>query len=209
MSKLWMLLVLGSGLVVLGLAALAFGIGQESRLLPDNRFPEFAMKALAAPTASKAGLFLSKDGAITRYAVHLGREDVPVYLHSMADEKIGKGEDLEYEMELYPDGSEVFEVYRKVQGKEMQLSVHADKSVKYVGREMDPKELPGKVGAGLRGVKGFTAEKAMFKEGPKFAEYHIKGNLGGTPHRVRLSGDGRLLSVQRKLAGEFELAVQE
>jgi hypothetical protein len=185
--------------------ALAAWQSQETKA----RIPEFPMKALAMAGATRANFFISKDGTITRYAVHVGPEAMPEWITKMADEKIGKGEDLEYEMELYPDGSEVFEVYRKVQGKEMQLSVHADKSVKYVGREMDPKELPGKVGAGLRGVKGFTAEKAMFKEGPKFAEYHIKGNLGGTPHRVRLSGDGRLLSVQRKLAGEFELAVQE
>src|SRR5213078_4517644 len=136
MSKLWMLVIIASGLVGLGLAALAFGIGQESRLLPDNRIPEFAMKALAAPTASKAGLFISKDGAITRYAVHLGREDVPVYLHSMADEKIGKGEDIAYEAEIYPDGGEVYEIYRRVDGKEKQLSIlHRDRSVKYVGTQ--------------------------------------------------------------------------
>jgi hypothetical protein len=210
MSKLWTLLIIAAGLTALGVAALAFGIGQESRLLPDNRIPDFAMKALAAPTASKAGLFISKDGAITRYAVHLGREDVPVYLHSMADEKIGKGEDITYEAEIYPDGSEVYEIYRRVEGKEKQLSIlHRDRSVKYVGTQMEEKEIPERVQATLKNVKGFTFDKCMFKEGPRFAEYHVKGTIAGTPHRVRIGRDGNLLSIQRRIVGDYEVAVQD
>ncbi|HVE38283.1 MAG TPA: hypothetical protein VNM14_00260 [Planctomycetota bacterium] len=210
MSKLGMLLIIGSGLVLLGLAALAFAIGQESRLLPDNRIPEFAMKAFAAPTASKAGLFITKDGAITRYAVHLGREDVPVYLHSMADEKIGKGEDITYEAEIYPDGSEVYEIYRRVEGKEKQLSVlHRDRSIKYVGTQMEEKEIPEKIQAAIKNVKGFTFEKCIFKEGSRFAEYHVKGLIAGTSYRARIGREGNLLSLQRRIAGDFEVAVQD
>jgi hypothetical protein len=210
MGKLWMLLIIAAGLAALGVAALAFGIGQESRLLPDNRIPDFAMKAMAAPTASKVGLFISKDGAITRYAVHLGREDVPVYLHSMADEKIGKGEDITYEAEIYPDGSEVYEIYRRVDGKEKQLSIlHRDRSVKYVGTQMEEKEIPERVQTTLKNVKGFTFEKCIFKEGPRFMEYHVKGSIAGSPHRVRIGRDGNLLSIQRRIAGDYEVAVQD
>jgi len=185
--------------------SLAAWQSQESRA----RIPDFPMKALAGPGARRANFFVSKDGTITRYAVHVGPEALPDWITKMADEKIGMGEDLDYEVELYPDGSEVYEVYRRVDGREKQLSVHADRSVKYVGKEFDPKELPDKVHAALRGIKGFIAEKCMFKEGPKFAEYHIKGSLGGSPHRIRLSSDGRLLSLQRRLPGEIEVAVRE
>jgi len=210
MSKLWMLLIFGSGLVVLGLAALAFGVGQDSRLLPDNRIPEFTMKAMAAPTASKVGLFIAKDGAITRYSVHLGREDVPIYLHSMADEKIGKGEDIAYEAEIYPDGSEVYEIYRRINGKEKQLSVqHRDRSVKYIGTQLEEKEVPEKVQATLKTIKGFRVEKVIYKEGPRFAEYHVKGSMAGTPHRVRIGRDGNLLTVQRRITGDYEVVVQD
>ena len=210
MGKLWVLLILGAGLAVLGVVALAFGVGQDARLLPDNRIPEFAMKALEAPTASKAGLFISKDGAVTRYAVHLGREDVPVYLHSMADERIGKGEDITYEAEIYPDGSEVYEIYRQVEGKEKQLSVlHRDRSVKYVGTQLDEKEIPEKIQDAIKNVKGFTFEKCIFKEGPRFAEYHVKGSIAGNPHRVRIGRDGHLLSVQRRIVGDYEVVVQD
>jgi hypothetical protein len=210
MSKLWALLIFGTGLVVLALAAFAFGVGQESRTLQENRIPEFAMKALMAPTAAKPSLFISKDGAITRYSVHLGREDVPVYLHSMADEKIGKGEDISYEAEIYPDGGEVYEIYRRVEGKEKQLSVfQRDRSVKYLGKQLDEKELPEKIQTVLKSVKGFTFEKCIFKEGPRFAEYHVKGMISGVSHRVRISGDGTLLAVQRRIAGDFEVMVKD
>ena len=210
MSKLSVLLIIGSGFVVLGLAALAFGLGQDSRTLQDNRIPDFALKALSAPTASKASIFIAKDGTITRYAVHLGREDVPVYLHSMADEKIGKGEDIAYEAEIYPDGGDVYEIYRRVGGKEKQLSIlHRDRSVKYVGTQLEEKEIPEKIQATLKNVKGFTFEKCIHKEGPHFSEYHLRGSIAGTPHRVRIDRDGNLLAVHRRIAGDYEVAVQD
>ena len=198
-------IALGLFLVV---AALVAWRGQDSRE-PKARIPDFPMKALAQPTASRAGLFVSRDGTITRYAVHVGPEVFPEWVSKMADERIGKGEDLDYECELYPDGSEVFEIYRMIDGREKQLSVHADRSVKYLGRQLDEKDLPDRVGATLRGIKAFAPEKIIFKDGPKFAEYHIRGRIASVPHRLRISSDGRLLSLQRKIPAEVELAVQE
>jgi len=182
--------------------------GQDSRE-PKARIPGFTMRALAEPSATRAGMFVSRDGTITRYAVHVGPDALPEWVGKVADERIGKGEDLEYECELYPDGSEVFEIYRMVDGREKQLSVHADRTVKYIGRQLDEKDLPDRVGATLRGIKAFVPEKIIFKEGPKFSEVHVRGRIAGTPHRVRISGDGRLLSIQKKVPAEIELAIQE
>ena len=181
---------------------------QDSRE-PKARIPDFPMKALAHPSATRAGMFVSRDGTITRYTVRVGPEAIPEWVSRMADERIGKGEDLEYEMELYPDGSEVFELYRRIDGREKQLSVHADKTVKYLGRQVDEKDLPDKVGATLRGIRAFAPEKIVVKEGPKFSEVHVRGRIAGVPHRVRISGDGRLISVQKKVPAEVELAIQE
>ena len=181
---------------------------QDSRE-PKARIPDFPMKALALPSATRAGMFVSRDGTITRYTVHVGPEAIPEWVSRMADERIGKGEDLEVEMELYPDGSEVFELYRMIDGREKQLSVHADKTVKYLGRQVDEKDLPDKVGATLRGIRAFAPEKIIFKEGPRFSEVHVRGRIAGVPHRVRISGDGRLISVQKKVPAEVELAIQE
>jgi hypothetical protein len=181
---------------------------QDSRE-PKARIPDFPLKALGQPSATRAGLFVSRDGAITRYTVHVGPEALPEWVSQMADERIGKGENVEYECELYPDGSEVYEIYRLIDGREKQLSVHADRTVKYLGRQMDEKELPERVGATLRGLKSFFPEKIICKEGPGFVEYHIRGRIGGAPHRVRISGDGRLIAVQKKVPAEIELAIQE
>jgi len=198
--------------VPLALAAAAAVLGawqvQDSRE-QKARIPEFPMKALAHPSATRAGMFVSRDGTITRYTVHVGPDAIPEWVSRMADERIGKGEDLEYEMELYPDGSEVFEIYRMIDGREKQLSVHADKNVKYVGRQVDEKDLPDRVAATLRGVRAFAPEKIIFKEGPRFSEVHVRGRIAGVPHRVRISGDGRLISVQQKVPAEVELAIQE
>jgi hypothetical protein len=196
-------------LACLGLASVLQGAGQDSRNFPEARIPAFPMKALSSPAAKKAGIFVSKDGTITRYTVHLDREGVPPWLHDMADEKIGKGDDLAYEAELYPDGSEVYEIYRMVAGKEKQLSVEKDRTVKYVGTQVGETELPDRVQATLQGVKGFFFEKCILKEGPRFGEYHVKGMLRGVPHRIRIATDGRLLAVQRRIPAEFEVAVQE
>ena len=65
------------------------------------------------------------------------REGLPDWVHEMADEKLGKGEDVEYEIEVYPDGSEVYEVYRTVDGREKQLSVKPDRTVYYIGTELN------------------------------------------------------------------------
>ena len=199
-----------SAAIGLGMARTSKGGGQDSRNPLDARVPEFALKALTSPSATQAGVFIAKDGAITRYAVHIGKEAVPEWLHAMADEKIGKGEDLAYEAEIYPDGSEVYEIYRKIGGKEKQLSVaHRDRSVKYIGTQMDVKELPEKVQATLKGIQGMAAEKVLFKEGPNFAEYHIRGLAGAVPCRVRIGREGTLIAVQRRIPGEFEVAVPE
>ena len=173
------------------------------------RIPDFPMKALAHSSAIRAGMFVSRDGTITRYAVHVGPDAIPEWVSKMADERIGKGEDVDYEMELYPDGSEVYEIYRLIDGREMQLSVQGDRNVKYIGRQVEEKDLPDRVGATLRGIRTFLPEKIIIKEGPSFSEVQVRGRIGGVPHRVRISGDGRLIALQKKVPAEIELAIQE
>lgn len=201
-----------SGALVLSLVfagVLARLDGQDRSELREARIPEFPRKALASPHATKAGVFVSKDGRMTRWAVHLRREGMPEWLHEMADKEIGKGEDLDYEAELYPDGSEVFEIYRRVDGREKQLSVHVDRTVKYVGTEVPISDLPEKVRSTLKETRDFVAERCIHKQGPAFSEYQVKGMMGGSSCRVRIGPDGRRIAVQRKVPAELEVAVQE
>jgi hypothetical protein len=171
------------------------------------RLPEFIWKALASPASRKAALWTGTDGQILRYSVHVDRAGLPDWIHAMADERIGKGEDLDYEVEIYPDGSQVYEIYRKVGGLEKQLSATAERRVYYVGVEQAPDKLPEAVSTALQDQKGLKVETCILKEGPDVAEYHLKATRDGMPCRLRVSKAGTLIAVQRRVPAEIEVPV--
>lgn len=173
---------------------------------PKPRIPEFPLKALASAHAKQANFFVSREGVITRYSIHVTREALPDWMHTIADERLGKGKDVGYEIEQYPDGSEVYEIYRDVNGTEKAVSARRDRMVQYIGTPMALKDLPSTAHKGLASVADFKAEKAMIKEGQRFYEIHVTGTLNGAPGRVRLSNTGEILSVQRKVPAEVEVA---
>lgn len=172
---------------------------------PEARIHPFILKALASPHAARSNFFISADGRIVRSSVHMKREGLPDWVHAMADEKLGKGEDVEYEIEVYPDGAEVYEVYRKVDGREKQLSARPDRTVYYIGVEQDPAAPPIAVAAALRRLDGFEMKHCVAKEGPTFFEYHVKGLLEGNEVRARVGKDGRLIALQRRIPSVIEV----
>jgi hypothetical protein len=48
----------------------------------------------------------------------------------------------------------------------------------------------------------------MLKEGPQVAEYHLRATVEKAPCRIRVSKDGALLAVQRKIPGEVEVPLK-
>jgi hypothetical protein len=178
---------------------------QDGPTASDARIHPFILQALASPHAAKSNFFVSADGKIVRSSVHMKREGIPAWVHAMADEKLGIGEDVEYEVEVYPDGSEVYEVYRKIGGRQRQLSVKTDKTVYYIGTEHDRKSMPPSIAAALRKIDGFEMKECVAKEGATFFEYHVKGVMRGSPHRARLAKDGRLIALQRRIPSEVEV----
>jgi hypothetical protein len=174
-----------------------------------NRIPPFAFEALRSPHARSAKFTLGPDGKITKYTVYVAREALPGWTHKAADEILGRGEDVVYEVEVYDDGSEVFEITRKVNGRLRELSVRSDARLMYVERQLEAKELPAAVASALRNVDGFLPERYAVKEGPGLTEYQAWGQKDGAPHRVRLARDGRLVAVQKSLRAEFELGLRE
>lgn len=179
---------------------------QEGALNDDQgRLHPFIAKALASPHAIKANFFVTAEGRVVRSSVHVKKEGIPDWVHAMADEKIGQGEDLEYEVEVYPDGTQVYEVYRKVDGKERQLSAAVDRTVYYIGLEQDVASLPAEAASTLAKLEGFEAKRCVLKEGATFHEYHVKGTLNGGELRARLGKDGRLIALQRRLPSAVEV----
>ena len=166
------------------------------------------MQALASEHAVKGKLYLAADGTVEKYTVYVTRNGIPDWVHQMADEKIGLGTDESYEVELYADGSEVYEVRRTVEGRALELSVKRDRTLKYIERQLDETDLPEPVLATVRGVANFSAERYAIKEGPGLEEYHIRGKIGEVDHRLRVRKDGHLVAVQRQLPGAFEIAIR-
>lgn len=180
---------------------------QEPAAKEQGKLHPFIAKALASPHALKTNFFVSEEGRLIRSSVHVKKGGLPDWVHSMADEKIGAGDDMEYEIEVYPDGSEVYEIYRKVGGKERQLSVKTDRGIYYIGSEIEPERLPKAVAATLEKLEHFEMASCVSKEGATFHEYHVKGMLDGQPVRARIAKDGRLISVQKRLPSEIEVEV--
>jgi len=178
---------------------------QDSALL---KMPAFPWRALSSPLARKASLWTTPDGRLSRYTVGVDKSALPDWVPAMADARLGRGPDLECEIELYPDGSEVYEIYRKVDGRDRQISVKADRSLYYVGTEQDAGKLPEAVAAAIRGLKDVVVEHCMLKEGPQVAEYHLRATVEKAPCRIRVSKDGALVAVQRRIPAEVEVPLK-
>jgi hypothetical protein len=165
------------------------------------------MDALSSPHALRGKLYVSRDGTVERSKVFLKREGMPEWTHEVADAKLGKGEDLSYEIEVYGDGTEVFEISRRVGGKPMKVSLKRDRQVRYVETTAERKSLPAPVSAALEKIEGFQADEFRRRDSEKGAEYHVRGSIAGVPHRARIRADGTLQSLDRPIAAEMEVGV--
>jgi hypothetical protein len=216
--RIWITVGLSMATGALGGFFLASGQDSRERTAPRTweppqvssllQLPAFPWKVLSSPHARKANLWTTADGRLSRYSVVVDKAALPDWVPAMADARLGRGPDLECEIELYPDGSEVYEIYRKIDGRERQLSVKADRSLYYVGTEQDPGKLPDAVAAAIRGLKDVVVEHCLLKEGPQVAEYHLRASVEKAPCRIRVSKDGALLAVQRKIPGEVEVPLK-
>jgi len=171
------------------------------------KFSKFIMDALSSPHALKGKLYVSRDGTVERSKVYLKREGLPEWTHEVADAKLGKGEDLSYEVEVYGDGTEVFEISRRIDGKPKKVSIRRDRQVRYVETTVDRTSLPAVVSATLAKIDGFQPTECHRRDGEKTAEFHIRGIIAGVPHRARIGADGTLQSLDRHLAAEMEVSV--
>ena len=173
----------------------------------DARIPKFIMDALASPCALRAKLYIARDGTVERSKVFLAREGMPEWIHAVADEKLGKGESLSYEAEVYADGTAVYEVVRRIDGKPKKVSVRRDRTLRYVETTLDAAVVPAEVSATVGKLDGFQADEWRRRDGDNSREFHVRGSVVGIPHRARLRADGTLMSVDKLLAAELEVSI--
>ena len=183
----------------------ALALAQEDQEDQQGQLHPFIASALASPHAIRSNFFVGREGRVVRSSVYLKKEGIPGWVHEMADRKLGSGKDLLYEAEVYPDGSQVYEVYRKVEGREKQLSVRLDGTLFYLGTELDPADLPASVACAVADLPGFEAKSCVSKEGPAFHEYHLKGTREGIEVRARIDKGGRLIALQRRVPSTIEV----
>lgn len=188
-------------------AALSLGPLAFAQDTPPPKFPKFIMDALSSPHALKAKIYVARDGTIERSKVYVMKDGIPAWAHAVADDKLGKGDDLAYEVEVYADGTEAFEISRLIGMKPKKVSIRRDRQVRYVETIVDKASLPAAVAATLGKVEGFRAVEIHRREGENLSEFHVKGIQGGAPHRVMIRADGSLQSVSRHLAAEMDVAV--
>jgi hypothetical protein len=139
--------------------------------------------------------------------VSVRREGIPEWTHQIADDKLGKGQEVAYEVEVYGDGTEVYEIARLIEGKPKKISIRRDQQVRYVEQLFDKASLPAAVATTLGKIEGFQVGEVRRREGDKLTEYHIVGLIAGVPHRAMIRADGTLQSVSRHLPAEMEVAV--
>ena len=181
--------------------------GGAERQSSGPKFPKIIMEALGSPHALKGKIYVSRDGSIERSKVYLKREGVPDWALAVADEKLGKGDDIAYEVEVYSDGTEVFEIARLVKGKPKKISILRDRQIRYVESIVDKSAVPAPVSATLAKIEGYHVGEIHYREGEKISEYHVRGTISGIPHRALIRADGSLQSLSRHLAAEMEVAI--
>lgn len=167
--------------------------------------PSFVVDALQAPTARKAKLYVGPDGALVKAVAYVERAAIPDWVHAMADEQLGAGEDTEYEVEQYADGTQTYEVTRTVGGLKAELSVTTDRKMRYVERALADDAVPEPIKAAIGAIEGFEVTRIEHKKGPAIDQFEAVGMQGGSEMRLGFEPSGKLTSRARRLPATVQL----
>jgi hypothetical protein len=196
-------------ILAMGVVAFLFaGCESAQRSAPQVGVPAYILEGLKKPGAEKAKVYVDSAGHLVKYEVYIDCKGVPEWVMKMADDKLGQGESRPCEMERYADGDEVYEVTRIVEGKERELSVKTNQTLKYIERSMTPEELPEAIKATVAKVAGFQLEEAAFKEGPMLTLFVLKGKKEGRAYRLEIQKGGELSRESQILQGEVVVDVK-
>jgi uncharacterized membrane protein YkoI len=169
------------------------------------KLPAFMVETAAKGTAVKAKLSVRPDGTIRKCSMYVKAEALPDWVQAAADERVGKGEHKEAEIEQYEDGKLVYEVTRLVQGQTVEVAVGEDRKVVYVEKETRLEEIPDAVKAASAAVAGFKAEEAEVKEVADSKEFEVEGEADGVSWEVMVDAAGKVIGKSREVPAELML----
>lgn len=168
--------------------------------------PAFPLEALQGPHAKSAKLYVKTDGTIRKYTVYVERAAIPDWVHAMADKEIGKGEDVEFEVEQYENGDKVYEVTRLVDGKKVELAVSVDRKKLYTEvKDLPLESLPAPLKKTADGIAGFTLKSWETKEKPSGKIHELHGELEGKPYTLYVADDGTIQSRRTQLPAKLNV----
>ncbi|MFN3199150.1 MAG: hypothetical protein ACE366_12185 [Bradymonadia bacterium] len=171
--------------------------------------PEFPLKAMRSPHARGVKLYVSPQGMVDKVAVAVAREALPDWTFALADAQLGAGTDIEFEIEQYANGDEIYEITRLVEGKPKEIAIRGtDRKVVYFeDKGLDVGDLPEAVRTALDtppgGLEVMGIQHQRRADGTD--RYTIKGRRQGVPVSVTFSAKGQKLSERHVLPGDLAL----
>lgn len=170
--------------------------------------PEGPREVLFDPEVKQAKLYFEDAGNVTKYVAYVDAQALPAWVLQMADEKLGPGEDLEWEIEYYGDDRQVYEVTRRTEEGVRVMSVGSDRTIYYLDYVIDAAELPRAVSQRVEQFAGLQIDAAARKEyRDGSVRYLVQGMFHGGRHRLLLSEEGELISHHRTVPAVIEVPV--
>jgi hypothetical protein len=170
--------------------------------------PQGPREVLFDADVKRAKLYFEDAGNVTKYTAYVDASALPAWVVQIAEEKLGAGEDLEWEIEYYGADKQVYELTRRTEEGVREISVGDDRTVYYLHFVIDPSELPDPVAERVAQFVGLDVEEAARKEyADGSVRYLVLGVLQGEKHRLLLSDSGELLSHTRSVPAVIEVPV--
>lgn len=214
-TKVWWFCVVG-----LSLVGCATTSEEECRTAPPPAavgvptcvaVPEGPRDVLFAENVERATLYFDAEGNVAKYTAYVKATAIPAWVVQMADEKLGPGDDVEWEVEYYGADHKVYEVTRKLpDGGVKVLSASDDRQLFYVQTELQPSAvLPEPVSKRISEINGFKLTQLSRKEyGDGTVTYQARGLLSGQDHQLTLSDSGELRYHTRSVPAKIEIPVR-
>ncbi len=171
--------------------------------------PQGPREVLFDPNVERARLYFEDGGNVAKYTAYVEAKALPAWVVQMANEKLGPGEDLEWEIEYYGADKQVYEVTRRTADGIREISVGDDRTVFYLHFVIEPSELPDAVRERVQQFAGLKMTEAARKEYTDGAvRYLVRGEFHGENHRMLLSDTGELLAHTRAVPAVIEVPVR-
>ncbi|MCA9540634.1 MAG: hypothetical protein KC620_17165 [Myxococcales bacterium] len=187
------------------LIALTLLAGCAGQPPPTPAVPPFVAQALTGAHGLRGKFYLTADGRFEKFVAYVERDAMPDWIHPLADEKLGAGEEVDFEVEQYADGARAYEVTRLVDGRKAELSVTPEQQIRYVEREVPLDALPAPVKQAVDAMAGVTIDHVEQKEGPGINAFEVIARDGERELRVVLSPEGGVVERASRLSAVLQI----